>query len=118
MKNLEEKAFSTENNTSDDAFDYSVFKFPLDNSEFCLTNPNLGINEKLNNVFFIEFDLDSNNISKEHLKAFREINNDFVEKEIHFVLNVWLFIFIYRELFMANLYSKMKSDSQLKQEDL
>ena len=42
------------------------------------------------NVFFLEFDLSTSNAKKDHLKNVREINNDFVEKEIHFVLNVFL----------------------------
>lgn len=64
--------------------------FPIYNSEssFLIIESNLGRVENLNNIFFLEFDLKNSNISKEKLKHFIEINNDFVDKEMFFVLNV------------------------------
>jgi hypothetical protein len=91
LKNLEEKAFNPDNSISDSNLDYSSIKLPLNNNpelNYIITETNLGINENLNNIIFFEFDLNSSNITKEHVKCFKEINNDFVEKEIHFVLNV------------------------------
>ena len=64
--------------------------FPIDNSEnnFLIVESNLSKEENLNNIIFMEFDLRNSNISKEKLKHFIEINNEFVEKEMFFVLNV------------------------------
>ena len=64
--------------------------FPIDNSEnnFLIIESNLSKEENLNNIIFMEFDLRNSNISKEKLKQFIEINNEFVEKEMFFVLNV------------------------------
>jgi hypothetical protein len=89
MKNIEEKAFGPENNFSDENLDFTSFKFPLNNNNMnsMITDSNFYYSENLNNIIFLEFEINSNSISKDHLKYFREINNDFVEKEIHFVLN-------------------------------
>jgi hypothetical protein len=85
MKALEEKAFCKQNCQNDSEFDYSAIKFPIDNSE-----TNLMSNENIlsSNVVFVEFDLNNNYTSKEHLKFFKDINNEYVDKEIYFVLNV------------------------------
>jgi hypothetical protein len=66
-------------------------KFPIDNSKFnfMIIDANLGISENLNNIFFLEFDLSKTEASnKDKLKYLREINNECVEREIFFVLNV------------------------------
>jgi hypothetical protein len=88
MKGLEEKAFHPQNNNADEILDFSSFKFPINNYDYNLVK--IDSNDNLSNIIFLEFDINSNNISKEHLKYFREVNNDFVDKEIHFVLNVLL----------------------------
>jgi hypothetical protein len=89
MKGLEDKAFSQVNNLSDQAFDYSIFKFPINNSDGSLMN-NGNSYESLDHLYFLEFDINNCGIPKDHLKIFKEVNNDFVEQEIHFVLNVIL----------------------------
>ena len=43
------------------------------------------------NLIFLEFDIVNTSMSKEHLRFFREINNDYVDKEIHFNVNVIFF---------------------------
>jgi hypothetical protein len=65
-------------------------KFPIDNSEFnfMIIDANLGISDNLNNIFFLEFDLTLCSNNKDNLKFLREINNECVEREIFFVLNV------------------------------
>lgn len=82
------KKISIEKNT--DGFNVSNIKFPMDNSEFnfMIIDANLGINENLQNIFFLEFDLAKSTINKEKLKFLREINNECVEREVFFVLNV------------------------------
>jgi hypothetical protein len=72
---------------------FSNLKFPLDNSEFnfMIIDANLGISENLQNIFFLEFDLTNTFTNKEKLKFLREINNDCVERDIFFVLNVYFF---------------------------
>ena len=42
----------------------------------------------MNRIFFNEFDLENSNLPKENLKNLIEINNQFAEKEIFFILNV------------------------------
>ncbi len=90
---MEEKAFRPENNFSDEFFDFGSFCFPLDNSEanFDMTEMNFNAGGD-NSMLFLEFDLMGSNISKDHLRSFREINQEFVDKEIHFVINVNNFI--------------------------
>ena len=46
---------------------------------------NLEFMDNLKNLVFLEFELIS---SSNDLKHFKEINNEFVEREINFVLNV------------------------------
>ena len=67
--------------------------FPIDNSEnnFTILESNLGISDNLQRLIFLEFDLYNSNITKDHIKYFREVNNNFVDKEIHFVLNVHIY---------------------------
>jgi hypothetical protein len=67
-------------------------KIPIDNSKFnfMIIDANLSLTENLNNIFFLEFDLSKSSINKEKLRMMREINNDCVEREIYFVLNVIL----------------------------
>lgn len=77
-----------DNNTSDESLDYSMFKFPLNNGDYNYLMTDCIIGDNLSNIVFLEFDLNANGISRDHLKTLREINNDFVDKEIHFVLNV------------------------------
>jgi hypothetical protein len=48
--------------------------------------------EDLNNLIFIEFELNNSNNSKEKIKYIKEINNEFVDKDIHLVLNVIIII--------------------------
>jgi len=78
---LEEKYPINNANSADD------IKFPLENSEnsYLIMENNLEFTENLSNLVFLEFELVS---SSHDLKHFKEINNDFVEKEINFVLNV------------------------------
>lgn len=68
----------------------SEIQFPIDNSEnnYQFLESNLGIVENLQNVVFLEFELDNTTLNKDHLKYFRDVNNNFVDKEINFVLNV------------------------------
>jgi hypothetical protein len=106
LKNIEDKAFSAENNYSDEYLDYSALKFPLNNSEYEHIMTDCILGDNLNKVVFLEFDMNANNISKDHLKSFREINNEFVDKEIHFVLNVIIKL-KFRASFMVSQYLKM-----------
>jgi hypothetical protein len=73
-----------------DDFELPHVKLPIDNSEnnFLLIESNLGKEENLYNIIFIEFDFKNSLINKEKLKHFVEVNNDFVEKEMFFVLHV------------------------------
>ena len=84
---LEEK---NESQNSAKSSNTSELQFPIDNTDanFMIIESNLGIHENLQNIVFLEFDLDNTSISKDHIKYFREVNNNFVEKEINFVLNV------------------------------
>lgn len=84
-QNQNQKVFTTEKEK-----DILNIKFPIDNSEFnfMIIDANLGISDNLNNLFFLEFDLTNTLSNKEKLKFLREINNDCVEREIFFVLNV------------------------------
>lgn len=92
---MEEKCLKEENNFPDENFDFSKLTFPLDNTNshmnFIMTESNFSLSPNQENpILFFEFDLDSTGISKDHLKNFREINNEFVDKEMHFILNVIL----------------------------
>lgn len=62
-------------------------KFPINNAEFnyMIIDANLGSVENLNNIFFLEFDL---TLNKDSQKLLREINNECVERESFFLLNV------------------------------
>ena len=66
------------------------FSLPIDNSDTNLKfiEANMGIPENRQNVVFLEFELDNSALNKEHLKYFREVNNNFVDKDVSFVLNV------------------------------
>jgi len=88
-KNSEGKIFGDEKEK-----DITDIKFPIDNSEFnfMIIDANLGIVDNLNNLFFLEFDIANSSSNKEKLKFFREINNESVEREIVFVLNVKLYL--------------------------
>ncbi len=73
-------------------FDSNV-TFPLNNGDFnwMMTEMNYNNSQSLAHMMFMEFDILNSEVSKEHLKSLQEINDDFVEKEIHFVLNVLFF---------------------------
>lgn len=62
-------------------------KFPIKNDEFhyLIIDTNLGIQDNLYNIFFVEFELCGNN--KDQIKNFKEINNDNVDRESFFILN-------------------------------
>jgi hypothetical protein len=103
LKSLEEKCLNDENNFSDENLDFSKMNFPLNNTNsqmnFIMTESNFGALPCQDNpMLFFEFDLESSGISKDHLKSFREINNEFVDKEIHFILNVTFYIFLNKNL--------------------
>jgi len=68
-------------------------KFPIDNSgfNFMIIDANLGVSENLNIIFFLEFDLTNTSVNKEQLKYLREINQEYVDKEVFFTLNVRYF---------------------------
>ena len=85
-------------------------KFPIDNSEFnfMIIDANLGIAENLNNLFFLEFDLSNSSSNKEKIKFLREINNECVEREIFFVLNVIYKNLNFRGIFTEFLFLKTK----------
>ena len=61
------------------------FKFPIDNTKnnFNIIDNNLCLNENLNNVFLLNFDL-KNNVNA---STFRLINDNCVEREVEFRLN-------------------------------
>jgi hypothetical protein len=87
LKGFEEKAFHKINTESDNILNYNSIKFPINNSEYNLMmveHPYLDFS----NLIFLEFDIINTSMSKEQLRFFREINNDYVDKEIHFNLNV------------------------------
>lgn len=86
MNNFMEKSFS---DTLPADFNSNI-SFPLNNAElnWLITETNYNLSQGLTNMFFLEFDVSGSEISKDHLSILQDINNDFVEKEIHFVLNV------------------------------
>jgi hypothetical protein len=88
FKNIEEKSSSQLDNSND----LLGIKFPVDNSQFnfMIIDANLGISDNLKNIFFLEFDLTNSN--NKEAKILREINQEFVDKEIFFNLNVLIFI--------------------------
>jgi hypothetical protein len=86
IKTIEEKACSTENNQSDNYVDFTSFKFPINNTDFIEATP--GHYQDLNNFIFLEFELNKTTNEKDWVKYLKEINNDFVDKDIHLVLNV------------------------------
>jgi hypothetical protein len=92
--------------------------FPLNNGDFnwMMTEMNYNNSQNLSNMMFMEFDILNSEVSREHLKSLQEINNDFVEKEIHFVFNV--FPSKFRLLCMAILYSNRTYTSLQKPENL
>jgi hypothetical protein len=105
FKQIEEKS-STQLDSSNDLLG---IKFPVDNSQFnfMIIDANLGISDNLKNIFFLEFDL-TNNSNKE-AKILREINQEFVDKEIFFNLNVIIHIYIlYRVFYIILLYLRVK----------
>lgn len=53
-----------------------------------IVDSNLAIKENLNNIFFLEFELYNENEDIEKMKLFTEINNEKVNKDINFNLNV------------------------------
>ena len=64
--------------------------FPIvnNNFNFLVVDSNLAIKENLNNIFFIEFDLKNENDNCDFINLFTEINNEKVNKDISFTLNV------------------------------
>jgi len=74
--------------------------FPIDNNSFnfLIVDSNLAIKDNLNNIFFIEFDLAKDQSDLETLKVFTEINNEKVNKDISFTLNVSRRNFSYHNL--------------------
>jgi hypothetical protein len=99
MKEIEEKSNINLNEKTKSSLldekenDILNIKFPIDNSDFnfMIIDANLGISENLNNIFFLEFDLNNTMNNKDKMKILREINNECVEREIFFVLNVNIF---------------------------
>lgn len=85
IKNLNENSNNQlKNITSPALLEILNIKLPIDNSSFnfMIIDANLGIKDNLNNIFFLEFDLNNENGNK-----IRNINDDIVEREINFVLN-------------------------------
>lgn len=66
--------------------EYTSINLPLSNPPNY--NNEYFTDDYMNRIFFNEFDLENSNIAKENLKNLIEINNQFAEKEIFFVLNV------------------------------
>ena len=67
------------------------FCFPLNNSKQNLLNSTMLNNNLINNSLFIEFELTTLNKiidGKENAYSFSNIDNEFVNKEIEFSLNV------------------------------
>jgi hypothetical protein len=87
IKGFEDKAVSPQNNQSDDALNYSFINFPIEADNSLFIRPGEGASDR-NATLFLEFDMTSVGLNKDHLKNFVEINNDFVEKDFHLVLNV------------------------------
>ena len=96
LKEFKEKSYTeldkhqNEINHNDKENDIMNLKFPIENSKFnfMIIDANLSINQNLNNIFFLEFDLTKSLSNKDKLKILREINNECVEREIFFNLNV------------------------------
>ena len=85
LKNLTENSSNElKNITSPNLLEIMKIKLPIDNTSFnfMIIDANLGIKDNLNNLFFLEFDLNNENGNK-----IRNINDDIVEKEINFTLN-------------------------------
>lgn len=59
----------------------------LNGYDFLVIETNLAISSNLTNIFFLEFDLNGKD-KEQQLKFLKEVNNDFVDKEINFVLSV------------------------------
>lgn len=89
LKTHDEKSYSQCCN-KDNMSDVVNIKFPIDNSgfNFMIIDANLGVSENLNNIFFLEFDLMSNSNNKEQIKFLRDINQEYVDREVYFILNV------------------------------
>ena len=88
LKNLTENSSNElKNITSPNLLEIMKIKLPIDNTSFnfMIIDANLGIKDNLNNLFFLEFDLNNENGNK-----IRNINDDIVEKEINFTLNGYL----------------------------
>jgi hypothetical protein len=66
--------------------EYTAINLPLSN--YPNYNNEYFTEDYMNRIFFNEFDLENSNIPKENLKNLIEINNQFAEKEIFFILNV------------------------------
>jgi hypothetical protein len=64
--------------------------FPIINEDntFYILESNLGNIDDMENIIFLEFDLINSQNPKEVVKHFTDINSNFVDKEIHFKLNV------------------------------
>ena len=96
LKEFKEKSYSELNRhhneicNNEKENDILNLKFPIDNTKFnfMIIDANLSLNENLNNIFFLEFDLSKTLSNKEKLRILREINNECVEREIFFILNV------------------------------
>ncbi len=91
--------YNVESRNLDSKFDFrdKYFKtFPIrnDNFNFLIVDSNLAIKDNLQNIFFIEFDLNKDIENYENIKIFTEINNEKVNKEIDFILNVFLFFIL------------------------
>ena len=84
LARLNESSSSSLSNTSPNLLEIMKMKLPIDNSafNFMIIDANLGIKENLNNIFFLEFDMNNEEGNK-----IRNINDDIVEKEINFTLN-------------------------------
>jgi len=96
LKEFKEKSYieldkhENEINHNDKEHDIMNLKFPIDNSKFnfMIIDANLSINQNLNNIFFLEFDLTKSLSNRDKLKFLREITNESVEREIFFNLSV------------------------------
>lgn len=121
FRKFDEKSNAQLNEGNNDKMnDILNIKFPIDNSEFnfMIIDANLGISDNLNNIFFLEFDLTNTTSNKDQLKFLREINQECVDKEIFFILNVNIFCnLIYRGLFMVYRCLKARLNSLWRQEN-
>jgi hypothetical protein len=88
LRSYDEKSCSQCNN-KESMFDILNLKLPIDNSgfNFMIIDVNLGVSENLNNIFFLEFDLANSN-HKDQIKFLRDINQEYVDREVFFILNV------------------------------